>query len=180
MLQCRLFRHVVLDILHGLTYEILGIRPLLIDKLSSILIPKTGSYCPVRTQLTSYSSSVLQRGSTITAFARALARALEMFLATIPSAYTTATPYSRGITESVIFLPKAAPTQIWSPDLFYRGGPTSSCSASTTCITDSGFRQGECALAYFAGRADPIRFERGVVQQRGARANQAAENSGTA
>jgi hypothetical protein len=86
MLQCRLFQHVVLDILHGLPYEILGIRPLLIDELSSILIQKTGSYCPVRIQLTSWSSSVLQRGSTITAFARALARAfagaLELFLAT--------------------------------------------------------------------------------------------------
>jgi hypothetical protein len=46
MLQCRLFRHVVLDILHGLTYEILGIRPLLIDKLSSILIPKDGVLLP--------------------------------------------------------------------------------------------------------------------------------------
>jgi hypothetical protein len=35
LLQSRLFRHVVLDILHGLTYEILGIRPLLIDKLNN-------------------------------------------------------------------------------------------------------------------------------------------------
>jgi len=33
---------VRLDDLHELTYEILGIRPLLIDKLSSILIPKDG------------------------------------------------------------------------------------------------------------------------------------------
>jgi hypothetical protein len=31
MLQCRLFWHVFLDILHGLTNEILGIRHLLID-----------------------------------------------------------------------------------------------------------------------------------------------------
>jgi hypothetical protein len=46
VLQCRLFRHVVLDIFHGLTYEILGIRPLLIDKLSSILIPKYGALLP--------------------------------------------------------------------------------------------------------------------------------------
>ena len=34
MLQCEQFEHVILDILHGLTYEILGIRPLLIDELS--------------------------------------------------------------------------------------------------------------------------------------------------
>ena len=32
--------------LHELTYEILGIRPLLIDKLSSILIPKDGILLP--------------------------------------------------------------------------------------------------------------------------------------
>jgi hypothetical protein len=37
---------MVLDILHGLTYEILGIRPLLIDKLSSIPIPKDGVLLP--------------------------------------------------------------------------------------------------------------------------------------
>jgi hypothetical protein len=46
MLQCRLFRHVALDILHGLTYEILGIRPLLIDNLSSIPITKDGVLLP--------------------------------------------------------------------------------------------------------------------------------------
>ena len=27
VLQCEQFEHVILDILHGLTYEILGIRP---------------------------------------------------------------------------------------------------------------------------------------------------------
>ena len=37
LLQCEQFEHVILDILHGLTHEILDIRPLLIDKLSSIL-----------------------------------------------------------------------------------------------------------------------------------------------
>jgi hypothetical protein len=46
VLQRRLFRYVVLDILHGSTYEILGTRPLLIDKLSSILIPKDGVPLP--------------------------------------------------------------------------------------------------------------------------------------
>jgi hypothetical protein len=40
MLQCRLFRHVVLDILHelALTYEILGIRPLLVDELNNYMV----------------------------------------------------------------------------------------------------------------------------------------------
>ena len=37
MLQCEQFEYVILDILHGLTYEILGIKPLLIDKPSGIL-----------------------------------------------------------------------------------------------------------------------------------------------
>jgi hypothetical protein len=40
MLQCRLFRHVVLDISHGLTYEKLDIRSLLIDKLNNNSISK--------------------------------------------------------------------------------------------------------------------------------------------
>jgi hypothetical protein len=35
VLQCRLFWHVVLDILHGLTCEILDIRSLLIDRLNA-------------------------------------------------------------------------------------------------------------------------------------------------
>ena len=34
-LQCEQFGHVVLDIFLGLTYEILDIRPLLIDKLNN-------------------------------------------------------------------------------------------------------------------------------------------------
>jgi hypothetical protein len=46
MLQCRLIWHVVLDILNGLAYKILGIRPLLIVKLSSILISKDGVLLP--------------------------------------------------------------------------------------------------------------------------------------
>ena len=37
MLQCDQFEHVILDILHGLTYEKLGIGTLLIDKLNGIM-----------------------------------------------------------------------------------------------------------------------------------------------
>ena len=41
MLQCEQFEHVILDILHGLTYEILGIRPLLIDELNNDSITRS-------------------------------------------------------------------------------------------------------------------------------------------
>jgi len=45
MLQCRIFRHMVLDILHelALTYEILGIRPLLVDELNNYMILRNRS-----------------------------------------------------------------------------------------------------------------------------------------
>ena len=41
MLQCEQFEHVILGILHGLTYEILGIRPLLIDELNNDSITRS-------------------------------------------------------------------------------------------------------------------------------------------
>ena len=41
MLQCERFEHVILDILHGLTYEILGIRPLLMDELNNDSITRS-------------------------------------------------------------------------------------------------------------------------------------------
>ena len=41
LMQCERFEHVILDILHGLTYEILGIRPLLIDELNNDSITRS-------------------------------------------------------------------------------------------------------------------------------------------
>ena len=41
LLQCEQFEHVILDILHGLTYEILGIRPLLMDELNNDSITRS-------------------------------------------------------------------------------------------------------------------------------------------
>ena len=87
--------HVLLDHLHGLTYEILGIRPLLIDKLSSILIPKDGAPLPRMDSCSSVLPVIVDpfivrgcnycglRRTTLTAEAKAGDdRALELFLAT--------------------------------------------------------------------------------------------------
>ena len=41
LLQCERIEHVTLDILHGLTYEILGIRPLLMDELNNDSITRS-------------------------------------------------------------------------------------------------------------------------------------------
>jgi hypothetical protein len=71
----------------GLTYEKVGIRPLLIDKLSSILIPKDGVLLPRKDPSYQLWLILLSIGSTVRAFARplarAFARALELFPATV-------------------------------------------------------------------------------------------------
>ena len=51
LLQCEQFEHVTLDILHGLTYEILGIRPLLIDELNNDSITRSRSFVRIAAAL---------------------------------------------------------------------------------------------------------------------------------